>query len=185
MRNAPGVSFEIHLAELRDGQAQSGVDAPEPARLRLSRRRGDALEEIGTERVLGPRSRALRVADELRNEMEIADLGEELGDLAELLVRVDLLQVRLRQSIRVRPVGIVRTLEEGVIPSPDLLSLDDGYSLGVLPEFEPISPFPAVVEIDRDVDRDRRALARVEAAQLTDTAACGHRGLKTPLRSGE
>jgi len=116
--------------------------------------------------------RPVGLAHELGHEVEVADLGEEVGDVTEGLVGVDLLQGCLSEPGRVLGVVLVRAVEHETPLVPHLLLPDDRRLASLAAELEAITPQHGVlVGPDADIDGNVRPLARRQAAKAGDSPA--------------
>jgi hypothetical protein len=87
--------------------------------------------------------------------MEVADRLEEIRHFTEILVDVDLFKECLLAPIRVFLVFFLRSMEEDLPPSFDMLTLKNGLALGILVEGDRVTPHRQVFLVtDPDADKD-------------------------------
>ena len=78
--------------------------------------------------------------NELRHDVQVANRSEELGNIAEFLVDVHLLQVSLRQPFGVASVLILGSVEQNIAPTSYPFPLNDGSSKIVLRKAKFVDP---------------------------------------------
>jgi len=98
--------------------------------------------------------------------VEVLDPGEELLKGAKFSVRIDLLQVRLREPARVRLVEGVGAAQDTGPAMANLFAPDDRPMALVLRKLQPVRPGLPVGQIDLDVDCDIRLSPRMQGTDL-------------------
>lgn len=151
VRYTPNVPIEYQFPELRNSDAKGFPDAAESRLSGIPWRPGQLLEEVSPIRVAYTTDGSIGLADELGNEMEVADLREELTNLTKASVRVNLLQVGLREAAGVVPIVVIGPLDDDARPTTDEFSRDDWSALVILRELDPVMPVGGV-EIKSDID---------------------------------
>lgn len=101
---------------------------------------GDLFQEVAAERIVRPSDRAVRLAHELRDEMEVSDRAEEHGQVPEDLIDADLLQVGLRETLRVRGVLLVRPFDQHLSGTAHSFAANARAPLVVLMECDLVLP---------------------------------------------
>src|SRR5690606_4072982 len=96
VRNTTFVPVDRKLSQLRHRHLKSFVNSTQSRIERLLRRLGQLFEEVTSAWRVSTRKDTIGLACQLRNYMHVSELGDELSDLAELLVRIDLHQMSLR-----------------------------------------------------------------------------------------
>jgi len=118
------------------------LHAPEPGITRSGRGRVHLGDEIAPEGVVSGDDGARGVADDLRDEVEVLDSIEVVGDGAEPLIGRDLLEVRLGQEGLIRQIPVIGAPEQFRAVPHDQLLVDDG-TVSALPlalDGEPVPP---------------------------------------------
>jgi hypothetical protein len=132
MRSSTRVTIQSKFLELRYGDLQRLRDSRQPRFERLFRRTGNLFEEVTSVRIAGASDRAIWVANELRNNMQISDRSEEVRHGSEFLVRRDLFQVCLSQTLVIVLILCIRAVQH-LSPAVDHdLALYNGPSQVVL-----------------------------------------------------
>ena len=111
------------------------------------------LEKIGPERVgdsVLP-SVSIRIANQLGNDVKVTNLRQKCGDVTELNVCIDLLEVRLPEPAWVALVILIGSITNAFAVSPNALTFHDWATNIVLAERELVAP-THTIEIQRDVD---------------------------------
>ena len=106
------IALQLYFSELRHRDSESVADSPQPRCLCLTRCLCDLLEEISSERIVSAADGTVRLAHQLRDNMEVANRFEKRCQFAEIPVDIDLLKVRLREQSGVRSVGVVRAIPQ-------------------------------------------------------------------------
>jgi len=137
---------------------------------------GHLVEKVTAERVVRVVDGAVRFANELRDEMQVAGRGEELGNRPELPVGVDLLQGSLGQSSNVLVILLVGSRQDHLPGAPDSLLCDLGVLLSS--KDQSIPPLLGLVVVSyRHVDRQVGGSPRRQATHLAHSPASGDRRL--------
>ena len=107
--------------------------------------------------------------------MPVPHRRQEVGQLPEISVDVDLLQVRLRLPLRVALVLRVRSVDDNFSVASHRFLLDERPTDVVLDELDPVHP-PGLVFVvsNGHLDTDIRVAARCERAQTRNAAAAPH-----------
>jgi len=98
---APDIPPQLKFAQLRNGHPQGIPNASQSRFPSLLRCPSNLLEEVPAKRVVPMSNRAIRFADELRNDMEISYRSKEFCHRSEVLVNIDLLKGGLSKAFRV------------------------------------------------------------------------------------
>jgi hypothetical protein len=106
---------------VRNRHCESLFDAFEPGIERALWCSGNLLEEIAPERVLRAWRHTIRLAHELRNNMEIPNLRKKISNDSKFLVCVDLFQMCLGKPVRILVVGCIRSRQDRLTTTRDLL----------------------------------------------------------------
>ena len=142
VRSAGGVRLNGQGLESGHRRAQGLLHAPEPGITRSGRGRVHLGDEIAPEGVVSGDDGARGVADDLRDEVEVLDSIEVVGDGAEPLIGRDLLEVRLGQEGLIRQIPVIGAPEQFRAVPHDQLLVDDG-TVSALPlalDGEPVPP---------------------------------------------
>jgi len=150
------VSVKLELLQLRHGNLQRFRDASKAGGQGSLVGRRQLLQEIPAIGVTRSSHGAIRLSDEMGDEMEVPHLGEELLQLTKRSVRVELLEMRLRQPLLILAVIVVRPFKDKLPVLRDHFSTDDGSFAIVLIEFQPVGPGPIRTNIDLDLDGNVR-----------------------------
>ena len=105
------VPEKLQLAQLWNGNLQCFSDSAKASISRTLRSPSHLLKKIGTERVRCPAQITIRFPHKLGNQMEVSDRLKELGKLSEFAVDVNLLEMRLVQTVAVFLILWLRTLK--------------------------------------------------------------------------
>ena len=116
---------EVQLLNLWDRDSQHVVYSLEPRLATPRRRLSDANQEVSAKWVSSPVLPGLGIADDLRDEMEIANPSEELDDFSEVTIGVHLLQRGLSQALLVSLVIFSRSVQNNLAVSFDNLGCDN------------------------------------------------------------
>ena len=117
---------QVESVQLRDRRFQRMAYPIEASSTGPQRGPGDPKQKVGATRVVASVSPAIRIADQLRDQVEVPDRTKVIDDLAKLAVGVDLLQVCLRHPLRIVPVFARRPLEYRTAVSLDNLASENG-----------------------------------------------------------
>src|SRR5437867_5413948 len=107
MRYSPVVSPQLQFLELRDSNAEGITDAAQSCSLSLFRRTSNLFQKVAAKRVFALSYRAIRLAHELRNNVQVAYRPQKVRHVTESLVGIDLFEIRLRKTLLILPVMIV------------------------------------------------------------------------------
>ena len=142
MRSAGGVTLDGQGDETGDSRAQSLLHASEPRVAGSRRGRIHLDDEVASEGIVVGDQGARGVADDLRDEVEVLDPVEIVGDGAEPLVGGDLLEVRLGQEDLVLAITVIGTSEQLLSVLHDQLLIDDRAvpPLSLTLDGEPVPP---------------------------------------------
>ena len=102
--------------------------------------RPQPLEEIASERIVRATDRTVRFADQLWDDVKVANRFEERCKLPKRSVDIDLLEIGLRQSFRVSPIIPIRSFQESLSVPSDLFFPDQRPALFVLIEVQFVIP---------------------------------------------
>jgi hypothetical protein len=116
--------------------------------------------------------------------MQVPHVGQKLRYLAKVLVRIDLLQVGLRETVGVIVVVIVGSPSNDSTVSRYDFALDLGYPIVVLRDRKLICP-GHIPEIEADFDDDCGVAAGVQRPYLRDALPRCDGPLQAALRLGD
>ena len=134
------ISDELQLFELRHCDSERLAD-PSQTSVKGSLLSASYLfEEITTVWVSGSPDGPVRLSYQLRNQVQIPNLGESLGHLSEVFVSVDLLKLRLSESAWIFFIYLVGPLKNYFLPASHQLPSDPRDSLIILRELQAIRP---------------------------------------------
>ena len=159
------------LRSLPARDAKGVLDAAQAGRAGTLRGLGDLFEEVAAEGIVRTAHRAVGLADELRNQMQVPDGAEERGQIAERLIDADLFQVRLGEPFGIRCVFLVRPVDQRLPAPAHALPPDAGPPPVVLVEGDLVPPRDAALSFQIDGDLHVGIPARGQAADAGDTAA--------------
>ena len=144
---------------------------PQPCRSGSLLRVGNLLQEVTAEGVIRPAGRPVGLTDKLRDEVQVPDRLEEHGEIPELLVDVDLLQVGLRQTRGIRVVIPIRPANQHIVVLEHSFTAYPGTPLVVLSQRELVSPSVTVLLLQFDGDLNVWVSAGRQAADVAHPAA--------------
>jgi hypothetical protein len=98
------------------------------------------LQEIRSKGITASPDVAIRVTNELRNQMKISDTTEKVRQLAKIAVHVDLLEIGLVQSCRVFRVLVIGSTQDGLAGESDDFLFQNGPLSIVLAKADAITP---------------------------------------------
>ena len=109
---SPVVPLELECRQLRHGHAKSLGDFPQSRLECLVRNAGELLQEVPAVGIVHSADGAIGLPDQLRDKMQVAYRSESIHDRAKTLVLVHLLQIGLRQALRVFEIGRLRATDQ-------------------------------------------------------------------------
>ena len=124
----PAADLVLHkreFVELRHGNSERLVDPLQTLESGFFGSLGNPEQEIGAVGVFETFPASLRIPNEVRYKMKVADRPEVVDDRTELSVGIDLFEVRLGHSFRVGPVLGTRSCEQLMTVVCDDLFLDN------------------------------------------------------------
>jgi hypothetical protein len=140
VRCAPRITFQFKKFQLRYRGLKGFKDTAQARLLCFLGHSRDLLKKVTAVRIVLPAHGAVRLADQLRHNVQIAHAAEKLSHFAKPLVGVHLLQIRLREPFRVLVILGVRPREDLFFVLEDLLFRDERPLPVVLPELEGLPP---------------------------------------------
>lgn len=188
VRATGAVHLHLQGGELGNRELQGGRDPAQPCVARL---RSDPVhpgDEVTAERVVEGVAGTGGVPDDLRDEVQVPGLGEEVRDVTEVLVLRDLLQRGLGETLRVVPVLVVWALEQDTVAVPDGLLGHDGAVQTTRFAADRDRVGPGLAAVATDGDRDRHPAVVVvpgeQTPHSTETATGPDRVLQAAARRG-
>ena len=177
------VLIQVELVQLRHRRLQSLADPAKVSRALPYRGPGHPQQKIGAVRIVASVSPAVRLPDQMRHQVEIADRAQEIDYRPELAVGIDLLQMGLRHPLRVRFVVRVRPFENHLAISRDDLALEDRAMAaarfgGECHVVRPRGGSAVVADSDLQGDVSVVEVPGGETADARYAAPVGHRVLK-------
>lgn len=166
--------MKVEVLKLRDGEPERLVDLTKPLGSGPLVDGRDLLKEVAPERIIGVVDRAIRLANELRNEMEVANAAQEVDYVSEVLVLGDLFERCLSEPHWVPAiVGIGSAFDFDSVADDDL-SPNDRPLLAICAEYQFVRPLLWGGGItDLHTDADVWVGAGCEASDALDAAAAG------------
>ena len=182
--NAPLVPSELQFSELRHGHPESIIDSTQ-SRFQSSRIcAGYLLKKIAAEGVSLSTASQVRVANQLRNDVQISDVGKKVGYLTEILVCIDLFEVGLRKSIDVETVFTSRPIKNYLAVFVNNLFLNGRSALFVLFELKSLHPLISIYT-DTHFDHDLGNATGVETPDLRNPSSGSDGRHESTFRVGD
>jgi len=149
------ISLQSEALKLGHRNAQGLENTFETGALRLLSRPGNLMEEVSTERIVFSPYRSIWFANQLRNDVEIADFAKKISKAAETTVDVYLLKMSLAEQCWIILVGRVGSFDEHLSVFANNLGLDLGALLRILTELQFIAPLGWPTRVSPNLDRDQ------------------------------
>jgi len=179
------IAKELQILKLRHRNLQCFPDSTEASVACFFRRASDLLEKIRSKWILAAPDIAIRLPEQLGNEMKITDSAKKIRELPELTVDVDLLDVSLMKSCRIALVFGTGTTQHLFARTSDDLALDHGALPIVLAEAELIFPIRRLPTAHGDSDLDIRIAPGGEASQSGNASSFGNGFFETSTQRHE
>jgi hypothetical protein len=172
MWRTAGIALKFNLFELRNGDAKGLLYAPEAGSPSPLWNACNLLQKIASEGIIRTADRTIGLTYKLGHQMEVSDGTEEHYQIAKRLVDIDLLEVRLRQPLRIGGVVLVRPTDQLLLVSTYALPADTRATLVVLIEGDLVFPRrTACIFVQLDRYLHVRVFSRGQASNTADAAA--------------